>query len=246
MEKKALVIIPTYNEKENITRIIPEVLEKDERINVLVVDDSSPDGTGEIVKNMMSDNDRIKLLVREKKEGLGKAYIAGFKYAIEHKYDYIFEMDADFSHNPKYLPEMLAKIENCDLVVGSRYLKGVNVVNWPLTRLLLSYFANLYAKILTGLPITDCTGGFKCYRREVLENINLDTIKANGYAFQIEMKFKAWLKKFRLEEISIVFYDREFGNSKMSTSIIWEALFICWKFRWIRIKSALTGSTDHF
>ena len=178
--KKALIIFPTYNEKENIEKIIQVALEKDQRLNVVVVDDNSPDGTGAIADRMAAGNPRINVLHRENKEGLGRAYIAGFKWALEHGFDYIFEMDADFSHNPDFLPDFLKAIEENDLVLGSRYISGVNVINWPMGRLLLSYYANVYTRIVTGLPVRDGTGGFKCFRRQVLEAIDLDAIRSNA------------------------------------------------------------------
>lgn len=232
---RSLVIIPTYNEKENISKIIPLVLQQDSNIEVLVVDDNSPDGTGRIVEDLMVNNSRIKLLQREKKSGLGTAYIAGFRYALENGYDYIFEMDSDFSHDPAYIPEFLNAINKADLVLGSRYIKGVNVVNWPITRLLLSYYANVYARWATGLPVKDSTGGFKCFKREVLEKIGLDNIHSNGYAFQIEMSFRAWRKGFKIKEIPIIFVDRRVGESKMSKKIVREAIWMVWKLRMLSL-----------
>ncbi|MFH0930930.1 MAG: polyprenol monophosphomannose synthase, partial [Candidatus Zixiibacteriota bacterium] len=220
---KTLVIIPTYNEKENIGKIIPLVLKQDPDIEVLVVDDNSPDGTGKIVEEIISTNRRVKLIRRVKKSGLGTAYLAGFQYALQNGYDYIFEMDSDFSHDPAYIPYFLSAIREADLVLGSRYIKGVNVVNWPISRLILSYYANVYARWVTGLPVKDSTGGFKCFKREVLENIGLDRIHSNGYAFQIEMSFRAWKKGFKIKEIPIIFVDRREGESKMSKKIIREA-----------------------
>jgi dolichol-phosphate mannosyltransferase len=230
-DKKSLVIIPTYNEMDNIKRLIPDILQRYGNIDVLVVDDNSPDGTGNYVASLGESNPRIKIIQREKKLGLGTAYITGFKYAIQNKYDFVFEMDADFSHDPGEIENFLSAIENNDLVLGSRYLTGVNVINWPMRRLILSYFANFYTRFITGLPIHDATGGFKCFRREVLEAINLDKIKSNGYAFQIEMTFKAWKKGFRIKEISIIFVDRVKGKSKMSKKIVREAVFMVWKLR---------------
>ena len=230
-DKKSLVIIPTYNEMDNIKRLIPDILQRYGNIDILVVDDNSPDGTGNYVASLGESNPRIKIIQREKKLGLGTAYITGFKYAIQNKYDFVFEMDADFSHDPGEIENFLSAIENNDLVLGSRYLTGVNVINWPMRRLILSYFANFYTRFITGLPIHDATGGFKCFRREVLEVINLDKIKSNGYAFQIEMTFKAWKKGFRIKEISIIFVDRVKGNSKMSKKIVREAVFMVWKLR---------------
>ncbi len=228
---RSLVIIPTYNEKENISQIIPLTLQQDPGIEVLVVDDNSPDGTGRIVEELKATNPRVKLLQREKKSGLGTAYLAGFRYALENGYDYIFEMDSDFSHDPTYIPDFLRAIGDVDLVLGSRYIKGVNVVNWPITRLLLSFYANVYARWVTGLPVKDSTGGFKCFKREVLEKVGLDNIHSNGYAFQIEMSFRAWKKGFRIKEIPIIFVDRRVGVSKMSKRIVREAIWMVWKLR---------------
>ncbi|MFC1725247.1 polyprenol monophosphomannose synthase [candidate division KSB1 bacterium] len=233
---KALIIIPTYNEKENIFRIAEEIFKKtenkvDEEINILIVDDGSPDGTGEIVKEMMKKDGRIHLMEREKKMGLGTAYVAGFKFALENGYDYVFEMDADFSHDPNEIPNFLREIKEYDLVLGSRYIKGVNVVNWPLSRLLLSYGANVYTRIITGIPIKDSTGGFKCFRRTVLEKINFDNIRSNGYSFQIEVNYKVWKKNFKIKEIPIIFVDRTEGESKMSKKIVREAVLMVWKLR---------------
>ena len=235
--EKVLVIIPTYNEKENITQIIPAVLKQDERIEVLIVDDGSPDGTGDIVENMMKTNPRIRCLHRKGKLGLGTAYIAGFKYALERDYEFIFEMDADFSHDPNSIPSFLSKIsEGYDLVLGSRYLNGVTVVNWPIMRLLLSYYANVYARVITGLPLKDSTGGFKCFRRKTLQAINLDKVKSNGYSFQIEMSYRAWVRGFRIVEIPIIFMDRNIGVSKMSKKIVREAIWMVW---WLRLEKLL-------
>jgi len=227
----SLVIIPTYNELENIPRIIPAVLSQDASINILIVDDGSPDGTANYVKEQMKINNRIHILEREKKMGLGTAYIAGFKYALQNNYDFIFEMDADFSHDPNELNNFLMAIKENDLVLGSRYINGVRVLNWPMARLLLSFFASVYTRIITGMPIKDATGGFKCFRRKVLESIDLDKVKSNGYSFQIEMTFKAYCKGFRIKEIPIVFIDREKGKSKMSKKIVREAVTMVWKLR---------------
>jgi dolichol-phosphate mannosyltransferase len=228
---KTLIIIPTYNERENIGNIVPLVLEKDPSIHVLIVDDNSPDGTGEIADSMSRENDRISVIHRQNKAGLGTAYITGFKFALEKDFDLIFEMDCDFSHDPKYLPHFLQAIRNADLVLGSRYISGVNVINWPMSRLLLSYFANVYSRMVTGLRVKDATGGFKCFRREVLEAIELDRVKSNGYSFQIEMSFRAWKKGFRIKEIPIVFEDRKVGQSKMSKKIVREAIWMVWRLR---------------
>ena len=229
--KKSLVIIPTYNELENIPKLIPKILQKDEGLEVLIVDDNSPDGTAAFVEEESKLNSRVHLIKRNAKLGLGTAYIEGFKYALKNGYDFIFEMDADFSHNPKELINFLREIESADLILGSRYKSGVNVVNWPMKRLLLSYFANVYTRIITGLPVKDATGGFKCFRREVLEAIDLDNVKSNGYAFQIEITFKAWKKGFLIKEISITFIDRVKGTSKMSKKIVREAVTMVWKLR---------------
>ncbi len=233
MADRTLVIVPTYNEKFNIARLIPAVLAQHPSIEVLVVDDASPDGTGAIVDSIAASNPRVHAIHRAGKLGLGTAYITGFRWALERKYDLVFEMDADFSHNPERLPEFLKAIEEADLVLGSRYQNGhVNVVNWPMSRLFLSYAANVYARAVTGLPIFDTTGGFKCFRRNVLESIDLSSVRSNGYAFQIEMSFRAWKRGFRLIEIPIVFVDRTEGESKMSKRIVREAVWMVWRLRW--------------
>jgi dolichol-phosphate mannosyltransferase len=234
-----LVVTPTYNEADNIERFIAEVLRQNDSLDILVVDDNSPDGTGAIVKKLQATNSRIHLLERPAKLGLGTAYVEGFKYAIQKKYEFIFEMDADFSHNPNEIPNFLQKAEHADLVLGSRYTNGVRVVNWPIRRLILSYGANLYTRIITGMPIKDATSGFKCFRRNVLETINLDKIHSNGYAFQIEMTFKAWKKKFRVVEHPIIFVDRRSGVSKMSKKIVYEAVLMVWKLKLQSIIGAL-------
>ena len=232
--QRALIIFPTYNEKENIDKIVHAVLPLDPRVNVLIVDDNSPDGTGDIADRLVAAESQVNVLHREKKEGLGRAYIAGFKWALEHDYDYIFEMDADFSHGPEYIKDFLREIQDNDLVIGSRYISGVNVINWPMSRLLLSYFANMYTRWVTGLPIKDATGGYKCFRRSVLEAMDLDAIHASGYSFQIEMNMRAWKKGFKLKEIPIIFVDRTAGVSKMSKKIMREAMWMVW---WLRLKS---------
>jgi len=231
--ERALVIIPTYNELENLPRIVPQVLQQGPGFEVLVVDDNSPDGTGRLADEMAASDPRIHVLHREGKLGLGTAYVAGFKWAISNAFDYAFEMDADFSHDPAHLPLLLKAAEDADLVIGSRYLEGrVTVLNWPMARLLLSYFANVYARRVTGLKLWDCTAGYRCYRRTVLEALDLDQVKSNGYSFQIEMSFRAAHKGFRLKEIPILFTDRAEGASKMSRSIVWEAVFMVWRLRW--------------
>jgi len=228
MDKRALVIIPTYNEKENIRGIVPAVLEQAANVAVLVVDDGSPDGTGAIVKEMAAANPRVHLLERSGKQGLGTAYIAGFKWGLAQGFDYLMEMDADFSHDPKEIPNFLKAIETNDLVLGSRYKDGVRVVNWPLRRLFLSKGASYYVRVITGLPVADPTGGFKCFRRRVLESLDLDAVRSNGYAFQIEMTHKTWMNGFRVAEIPITFADRHAGRSKMSGHIVQEALWMVW------------------
>jgi len=229
--QRALIIFPTYNERENIEKIVHAVLPLDARVHVLVVDDNSPDGTGQLADRLAEQESKVFVLHREKKEGLGRAYIAGFKWAIENQFDFIFEMDADFSHGPEYIKDFLREIQSNDLVIGSRYISGVNVINWPMSRLLLSYYANVYTRIVTGLPLRDATGGFKCFRREVLESINLDDVTSTGYSFQIEMSMRAWKKGFRIKEIPIVFVDRIAGASKMSKKIVREAIWMVWLLR---------------
>lgn len=223
-----IVIIPTYNEKDNIEDIINAVFSLETSFHILIVDDGSPDGTGKIVKNLQNKfKDRLFLLEREGKLGLGTAYIAGFKWCLNKDYTYIYEMDADFSHNPKDLENLYdsCKKNGADVCVGSRYKTGINVVNWPLNRILLSFFASKYVRIITGMKLTDTTAGFICYHRKVLETINLDKIKMIGYAFQIEMKFKSYLHGFNIQEVSIIFTDRKKGSSKMSGGIVGEAIF---------------------
>ncbi len=222
-----LVIIPTYNEKENIEAIIKAVLSVDGAFDILIVDDSSPDGTGEIIKQLIpQSNGRLHLEIRTIKDGLGRAYVHGFKWALANRYEYIFEMDADFSHNPNDLPKLYEALYNgADVAVGSRYCNGVNVVNWPMERVLLSYFASKYVRLITSLPIHDATAGFVGYKAEVLKTINIDQIKFKGYGFQIEMKYKSWIKKFKIKEVPIIFTDRTLGESKISSDIIGEAVF---------------------
>lgn len=228
---KSIVIIPTYDELNNIKRLVPELLSLYNDLDILIVDDNSPDGTGEYIKNLSNENKRVKLIERSGKLGLGTAYVAGYRYMLKNGYDIAFQMDADYSHDPKELANFKTYMDEYDLIIGSRYIQGVNVINWPMRRLLLSYFANYYTKIITGLPLKDSTGGFKCFRREVLESINLDEIRSNGYSFQIEMNYKAWVKGFKLKEVSIIFMDRVAGTSKMSKKIVREAIFRVWKLR---------------
>jgi dolichol-phosphate mannosyltransferase len=231
MNEKSLIIIPTFNELENIRKMIPDILGRYDNVDILIVDDGSPDGTGVFVEQLTRESNRIKLIKRPSKMGLGTAYIQGFKYALQNGYDYVFEMDADYSHDPKEIGNFLNAIENYDLVLGSRYKTGVNVINWPMRRLMLSYFANSYTRFVTGLPVRDATGGFKCFRRKVLESIDLDSIKSNGYAFQIEMTYKVFKKGFKIIEIPIIFVDRFHGTSKMSKKIVREAVLMVWKLR---------------
>ena len=236
---KAVVIIPTYNEIDNISTAIEKVLNLSENFDILVVDDNSPDGTAEVVKGFVSKySNRVFLEIKNIKEGLGKAYTLGFSWAMERNYDYIFEMDADLSHDPNDLVRMYIELQsiNCDVVIGSRYVNGINVVNWPLSRIMLSYFASIYSRIITGLPVKDATSGFVGFKREVLEKMNLSSILFNGYAFQIELKFKAHKNNFKILEIPIIFRDRVHGESKMSRNIIFEAVFGLIK---LKIKSFL-------
>lgn len=228
---RTLIVLPTYNERDNLPTIVPEILAQDSGIEVLVVDDNSPDGTGELADELAKNDKRVRVIHRPAKQGLGTAYIAGFKWALQRGYEFVFEMDADFSHNPDHIPQFLEAAKEYDLVLGSRYLYGVTVVNWPMARLLLSYYANKYARFATGMPFTDTTGGFKCYRRKVLESIDLDAIRSEGYSFQIETTFRAWRKGFKIAEITIVFTDRLEGTSKMSGRIIREAVWMVWKLR---------------
>ncbi len=240
---RVLVIIPTYNERGNIQSLVPQVLALDPTISILIVDDNSPDGTGEVSEELAASTGRVHVLHRPGKLGLGSAYRDGFRWALARpETEYVFEMDADFSHDPKYVPELLrAAQEGADLVVGSRYLDGINVVNWPLQRLILSYVANLYARIVTGLPIRDATGGFKCFRRRVLEAIDLDAVRSDGYGFQIEMNFHSWKRGFRIREVPIVFVDRHSGTSKMSRRIIYEAFWLVWKLRYMSLLGMRTA-----
>ena len=232
MPERALVVIPTYNEAANLPSLAPQVLAQDARLELLVVDDNSPDGTGRLADELAARERRVHVLHRDGKRGLGTAYITGFRWALERGYDYVFEMDADFSHDPVHLKEFLKAVEGADLVLGSRYLNGkVTVVNWPMTRLMLSYCANIYARRVTGLRIWDLTGGFKCFRRRVLEAIDLSQVRSNGYAFQIEMSVRAWRKGFRLTEIPIVFVDRTEGHSKMNRAIVREAVWMVPRLR---------------
>jgi dolichol-phosphate mannosyltransferase len=231
---KAMVVIPTYNEAENLENIVKAIRDLPVDIQITIVDDGSPDGTGDIADRLVARDDGVHVIHRSGKLGLGTAYVAGFRYALDHGMEVVLEMDADFSHDPEALPRFLDKIREADLVIGSRYRNGVRVINWSFKRLLLSKMATVYVNLVTGLPggvISDATAGFKCYRRKVLEAIDLEQIHSNGYAFQIEMKYRAFKKGFRLAEIPITFNDRRVGVSKMNQGIIFEALWICWRLR---------------
>jgi dolichol-phosphate mannosyltransferase len=229
---KTAVVIPTFNEAENIGKLVSEIFYLGlNDLEVIVVDDNSPDGTGKVVKDLMKNNQRVHLIERSKKMGLGTAYVAGFKLALSRGAEHIFEMDADFSHDPKVIPIFLKHAEKNDLVIGSRYLNGISIVNWPLRRLALSLLANKYVRIVTGMKLTDATSGFKCYRRKVLDAIDLEKVRSNGYSFQIEMKYKTHKKNFPIKEIPIIFVDRNFGTTKMSRKIVLEAIVIVWKLR---------------
>ena len=226
-----LVISPTYNECKNVQSLIELILGKHPEFHLLIVDDSSPDGTANKVKELQEDYSNLHLEERPAKDGLGTAYIYGFKWAIEREYDRIVQMDADLSHDPNDVPHLVNLLDEHDLIVGSRYVEGVSVVNWPIRRLMLSYGANLYSRVITGMPIKDSTGGFKAWRREVLEELDLNAVRSQGYSFQIEMNFRTWCKGFRIKEVPIIFVDRTIGESKMSKNIVYEAIFMVWRLR---------------
>ena len=233
---RVLVVIPTFNEADNLLRIVPLVLNQDPRIEVLVVDDNSPDGTGDLADDLAEELDRVHVLHRSGKQGLGRAYLEGFKWGLERSYGFFIEMDADFSHDPDALPEFIEKATEFDVVLGSRYVDGnVTVINWPMSRLLISYFGSRYARVVTGLPVRDATGGFNCWRREVLEALDFDRIESNGYTFQIELKLRAWRRGFSLTEIPIIFAERDSGESKMSKKIVLEAVWKVWKLRFLHM-----------
>ena len=234
MQKHPLIIIPTYNEATNAVRMIHTLMALDIKVDILFVDDGSPDGTAELIKEQQQAYpDRIHLVEREGKLGLGTAYVRGFEYALEHDYELVCEMDADFSHPPEDVPRLIEAVQSgeTDIAIGSRYANGISIVNWPLSRLILSYGANIYARWITGLPVKDTTAGFKCIHRRVIESISLDRIKSNGYAFQIELHFRAWKAGFRLQEVSIIFREREEGVSKMSKGIVREAIWRVWALK---------------
>lgn len=240
MAEYALTITPTYNERQNVPTLVERTLAQDPRIEMLFVDDNSPDGTGDLVEQIAAREPRVHLLRRPGKMGLGTAYRDGFRWALDRDYELIFEMDADFSHDPNHLPEFLRAAESADFVLGSRYLNGkVTVMNWPMGRLLLSYLANIYARVVTGMRLWDATGGFKCFHRRVLAAIDLGDVRSNGYAFQIEMSYRAMKKGYKPVEIPIVFADRTEGESKMSGHIVWEAVFMCWRLRWWSVTGRL-------
>ena len=230
---RTLVIIPTYNEIENLPKLLERIEATKLGVDVMVVDDGSPDGTGQWVKDQLDKRKYLHLIQREGKQGLGSAYVRGFRFAVEHGYDFVFEMDADFSHDPDHLHLFLEEIQTQDLVLGSRYIKGVTVINWPMSRLLLSYFANAYARWATGLPVQDTTGGYKCFRVSALKTLDLSKIRSDGYSFQIEVTYKLWKKGVRIQEIPIIFMDRTAGVSKMSSKIIKEALFLLIRLRFM-------------
>jgi len=229
---RILVVIPTFNEADNVLRIVPLVLNQDPRIDVLVVDDNSPDGTGDLADDLAEELDRVHVLHRSGKQGLGRAYLEGFQWGLDREYGLFIEMDADFSHDPDALPEFIEKAQEFDVVLGSRYVGGhVTVINWPMSRLLISYFGSRYARIVTGLPVRDATGGFNCWRREVLAALDFNRIESDGYTFQIELKLRAWRRGFSLTEIPIIFAERDSGESKMSKKIVFEAVWKVWKLR---------------
>ena len=229
---RALVVMPTYDEAGTLAGLVPRVLEQDSRIDVLIIDDASPDGTGHIADGLAAADERVSVIHREGKLGLGTAYLRGFRHGLDRGYEFLIEMDSDLSHDPQYLPDLLRAVdEGADVAIGSRYVRGVNVINWPMSRLLLSYYANKYARIATGLPMTDATSGYKCFRRRALEVIDFDRVGSTGYAFQIEMNYRAWRAGMRLVEVPIVFVDRDQGESKMSGAIVREAVWRVWALR---------------
>jgi len=236
---KIMVIVPTYNERQNVAELVPRVLDQDPGIEMLVVDDGSPDGTGEYLDGIAAKDGRVHVMHRPSKMGLGSAYVQGFRAALAAGAELIVQMDADFSHDPAVIPQLIAKAAEYDVVLGSRYITGANVVNWPLRRLFLSYFANVYTHIVTGLPVRDSTGGFKCFRRRAIEALDLAAVRSDGYSFQIEINFRCWRKGFSIVEIPIVFVDRHSGTSKMSRRIVWEAMWLTWRLRLERILGRL-------
>jgi dolichol-phosphate mannosyltransferase len=229
MEPRALVIVPTYNERDNLPPLVAKLLSLPVKIDLLVVDDNSPDGTGQIADDLAAKHPQVKVLHRAEKNGLGRAYCAGFAWALERDYEYIMEMDGDFSHNPEDIAKFLEAAKDADLVIGSRYCNGIRVINWPLTRLMLSMGAGMYVRIITGMPFSDPTGGFKCFRRHALKSIDLDNVRSNGYSFQIELTHKLWRQGMKVVEVPIIFTDRFLGTSKISRKIVYEAVFMVWR-----------------
>jgi dolichol-phosphate mannosyltransferase len=236
---KSLVIIPTYNEIDNIEKMLSTLTSLYPELSILIIEDGSPDGTADVVKRFMKENSKINIIERTGKLGLGTAYIAGFRWALERDYEFIFEMDCDFSHDPADIPKLLEAAQTNDLAIGSRYIDGIRIINWPMHRLLLSYFAGVYTRIITGLQVLDATGGFKCFTRNALKSLNLDKVFSNGYSFQIELNFKIWSKGLNVKEVPIVFTERRDGQSKMSGGIVWEAIFAVIKLRLRKIFGAL-------
>jgi dolichol-phosphate mannosyltransferase len=232
---KSVIIIPTYNEKENIEKMTSALLGQYQDLSLLIIDDGSPDGTADIVKKMQKVYPTLHLIERGKKLGIGTAYIAGFNWALKNGYEFIFEMDCDFSHSPQDIPRLLEAAQTSDLVIGSRYIDGISIVNWPMKRLLLSYCASIYTRFLTGIPIKDTTGGFKCFKKTALESLNFDKIISNGYSFQLEVNYKIWSKGLKIKEVPIIFYERRNGQSKMDKSIVFEALFAVFFLRLRRV-----------
>jgi dolichol-phosphate mannosyltransferase len=229
MSQKTLVVVPTYNERDNLPKVVECLLNLPVQVEMLVVDDNSPDGTGKLADEFAAKHPQVHVLHRQEKNGLGRAYCAGFAWALQRDYEFIMEMDADFSHNPNDIPAFLKAAEDADLVIGSRYAKGIRVINWPLRRLLLSMGAGMYVRVITGLPLSDPTGGYKCFRRKTLQSINLDAVRSNGYSFQIEMSHKIWRQGLRIAEVPIIFTDRFQGTSKMSSNIVYEAVWMVWR-----------------
>lgn len=236
---KSLVIIPTYNEIDNIEKMLSTLTSLYPELSILIIEDGSPDGTADVIKRLMKENSKINIIERTGKLGLGTAYIAGFRWALERDYEFIFEMDCDFSHDPADIPKLLEAAQTNDLAIGSRYIDGIRIINWPMHRLLLSYFAGVYTRIITGLQVLDATGGFKCFTRNALKSLNLDKVFSNGYSFQIELNFKIWSKGLNVKEVPIVFTERRDGQSKMSGGIVWEAIFAVIKLRLRKIFGAL-------
>ena len=229
MSQKTLIIVPTYNERDNLPPLVQRLMALPVEVDVLVVDDNSPDGTGKLADELVAKHPRLQVLHRKDKDGLGRAYCAGFGWALQRDYEFIFEMDGDFSHNPDDIPAFLKAAETADLVIGSRYCDGIRVINWPLNRLILSMGAGMYVRFVTGIRISDPTGGYKCFRRRALQSLNLDAVRSNGYSFQVELSHKIWMQGMRIAEVPIIFTDRIQGSSKMSRKIVWEAFWMVWR-----------------